>query len=102
MIALYRFIFYNIWFFSYPQVARGRLAVQMEEEKLDSLIFQYRKQLGMRNLEFMSISGMTHLIEVILLINSDWTISAYVKMQKQGSPVIVYAFSCHSFTSIFP
>lgn len=102
MIALYRFIFHNVWFFSHPQVARGHLAVRMEGEKLDSLISQYRKQLGMRNLEFMSVSGATHLIEVILLINSDRTFSSYVKMQNLGSPIIVYAFSWHSFTSIFP
>lgn len=34
-------------------------------EKLDSLITLYRKQLGMRKLEFVSVLGTTHLIEVI-------------------------------------
>ncbi|RWR91908.1 DNA mismatch repair protein MSH3 [Cinnamomum micranthum f. kanehirae] len=48
----------------FPEVARGRTAVQMAKEKLDLLIGQYRKQLGMRNLEFMSVSGSTHLIEL--------------------------------------
>lgn len=37
------------------------------EEKLNSLIAQYRKQLGIRNLEFMCVSGITHLIEVTFL-----------------------------------
>lgn len=46
------------------QVASGRTAVQIAREKLDLLIGQYKKQLGMRNLEFMSVSGSTHLIEV--------------------------------------
>lgn len=50
------------------QVARARKAVQSAKEELDSLITMCRKQLGMRNLEFMSVSGTTHLIEVGLLI----------------------------------
>lgn len=37
----------------------------MAQEKLDSLIDVYRKQLGMRKLEFMNVSGTTHLIEVV-------------------------------------
>ena len=39
----------------------------MAVEQLDSLIGLYRKQLGIRNLEFMSVSGLTHLIEVVEL-----------------------------------
>lgn len=39
----------------------------MAKEKLDSLIDLYRKRLGMRKLEFMSVSGITHLIEVVEL-----------------------------------
>lgn len=50
------------------QVARARKAVQSAKEELDSLINMCRKQLGMRNLEFMSVSGITHLIEVGQLI----------------------------------
>lgn len=37
----------------------------MAKKKLDSLISLYRKQLGMRKLEFISVSGTTHLIEVV-------------------------------------
>lgn len=40
----------------------------MAVEQLDSLIGLYRKNLGMRNLEFLSVSGITHLIEVINFI----------------------------------
>lgn len=36
----------------------------MAEHKLDLLILEYRKQLGMRNLEFKTVAGTTHLIEV--------------------------------------
>ncbi|XP_031261305.1 DNA mismatch repair protein MSH3 [Pistacia vera] len=48
----------------FAEVARARKAVQLAKEELDSLISLYRKQLGMRNLEFMSVSGTTHLIEL--------------------------------------
>ncbi|XLS71541.1 hypothetical protein HN51_028406 [Arachis hypogaea] len=48
----------------FPEVTRARKAFQMEEEQLNSLIGLYRKRLGMRNLEFMSVSGITHLIEL--------------------------------------
>ncbi|KAA8533740.1 hypothetical protein F0562_031257 [Nyssa sinensis] len=48
----------------FPEVARARKAVQLAKEKLDSLIGLYRKQLGMWKLEFMSVSGTTHLIEM--------------------------------------
>ncbi|KAL4357775.1 hypothetical protein AHAS_Ahas09G0220400 [Arachis hypogaea] len=48
----------------FPEVTRARKAFQMEEEQLNSLIVLYRKRLGMRKLEFMSVSGITHLIEL--------------------------------------
>nr|XP_025674572.1 DNA mismatch repair protein MSH3 isoform X2 [Arachis hypogaea] len=48
----------------FPEVTRARKAFQMEEEQLNSLIGLYRKRLGMRKLEFMSVSGITHLIEL--------------------------------------
>lgn len=48
----------------FSEVARARKAVQSAKEELDSLITMCRKQLGMRNLEFMSVSGTTHLIEL--------------------------------------
>lgn len=43
---------------------RARKDFQMAVEQLDSLIDLYRKWLGMRNLEFMCVAGVTHLIEV--------------------------------------
>ncbi|KAK4793037.1 hypothetical protein SAY86_023472 [Trapa natans] len=48
----------------FPEVARARKAVQTAKEELDSLIVLYRKQLGLPNLEFFSVSGSTHLIEL--------------------------------------
>lgn len=49
---------------TYGQVARARTAVKLAKEKLDSLIDLFRKKLGVRNLEFMNVSGITNLIEV--------------------------------------
>jgi DNA mismatch repair protein MSH3 len=40
------------------------VAVEMAKRKLDILIVEYRKQLGMRNLEYKTIAGTTYLIEV--------------------------------------
>ncbi|CAN1264859.1 DNA mismatch repair protein MSH3 [Linum perenne] len=48
----------------FSEVAKARKAVQLAEEKLDSLLPLYRKQLCARKLEFISVSGITHLIEL--------------------------------------
>ncbi|XP_004308095.1 PREDICTED: DNA mismatch repair protein MSH3 [Fragaria vesca subsp. vesca] len=58
----------------FPEVAKARKEVQLANEKLNSLIGLYRKQLGMRKLEFMSVSGTTHLIElaVDVKVPSNW------------------------------
>ncbi|XP_020079711.1 DNA mismatch repair protein MSH3 isoform X1 [Ananas comosus] len=48
----------------FPEVARGHIAVKMETEKLHLLLPQYQRQLHLRNLEFKTISGTTHLIEL--------------------------------------
>ncbi|TVU16653.1 hypothetical protein EJB05_40228, partial [Eragrostis curvula] len=48
----------------FPEVAAGHVAIEMAKQKLDLLIVEYRKQLGMRDLEFKSVSGTTHLIEL--------------------------------------
>ncbi|KAK8966146.1 DNA mismatch repair protein MSH3 [Platanthera guangdongensis] len=55
-------------------VASGQIAVQITKEKLDSLIIQYQKELGMRNLDFTSVSGVTHLIELSAdaMVPSNW------------------------------
>lgn len=49
------------------QINAARTKVNQANEKLDLLIGLYRKQLKNKNLEFMSVSGTTHLIEVIKL-----------------------------------
>ncbi|KAG2263193.1 hypothetical protein Bca52824_070272 [Brassica carinata] len=48
----------------FPELAEARQAVLAVREKLDSLIVSYRKKLSNRNLEFLEVSGITHLIEV--------------------------------------
>lgn len=48
----------------FPEVTTARKAFQMAVEHLDSLIDLYRKRLGMRKLEYMCVSGVTHLIEL--------------------------------------
>lgn len=48
----------------FPELAEARQAVLAVREKLDSLIVSYRKKLANRNLEFLEVSGITHLIEV--------------------------------------
>ncbi|KAL8126117.1 hypothetical protein AgCh_013416 [Apium graveolens] len=48
----------------FSEVGEARRKVQCTKEKLDLLINSYRKQLGKRNLEFTSVSGTTHLIEL--------------------------------------
>ncbi|XP_030536580.1 DNA mismatch repair protein MSH3 [Rhodamnia argentea] len=48
----------------FPEVTAARKSVRVAKERLESLIVMYQKQLRMRNLEFMSVSGTTHLIEL--------------------------------------
>ncbi|ONK79683.1 uncharacterized protein A4U43_C01F8980 [Asparagus officinalis] len=76
----------------FPEVAKGRIAVQVAKEKLDLLIVQYRKQLGMRNLEFMSVSGTTHLIEVPIdaRVPSNWVkVSSTKKTNRYHTPEVL-------------
>ncbi|KAK8951905.1 DNA mismatch repair protein MSH3 [Platanthera zijinensis] len=65
---------FNVSSGQFPEVASGQIAVQIMKEKLDSLIIQYRKELGMRNLDFTSVSGVTHLIELSAdaMVPSNW------------------------------
>ncbi|KAL2476807.1 DNA mismatch repair protein MSH3 [Abeliophyllum distichum] len=52
----------------FPEVQmKTRSKFQLANEKLDQLIGLYRKQLRMHNLEFLNVSGVTHLIEILLL-----------------------------------
>ncbi|KAL1822754.1 hypothetical protein ACET3Z_009532 [Daucus carota] len=58
----------------FSEVGEARKKVQCAKEKLDLLINSYRKQLGKRNLEFTSVSGTTHLIELPadVKVPSEW------------------------------
>ncbi|XP_074282141.1 DNA mismatch repair protein MSH3 isoform X1 [Silene latifolia] len=48
----------------FAEVSEARMKVEVANEKLESLICLYRKQLKMHKLDFMSVSGTTHLIEL--------------------------------------
>ncbi|KAJ1273530.1 hypothetical protein BS78_06G288000 [Paspalum vaginatum] len=48
----------------FPEVAEGHANVEVVNHKLNLLIMEYRKQLGTRSLEFKSVAGTTHLIEL--------------------------------------
>ncbi|KAH9618989.1 hypothetical protein KSS87_018300 [Heliosperma pusillum] len=48
----------------FAEISEARAKVEMANEKLNSLICLYRKQLKMHKLNFMSVSGTTHLIEL--------------------------------------
>ncbi|KAL2459897.1 DNA mismatch repair protein MSH3 [Abeliophyllum distichum] len=59
----------------FPEVqTKTRTKFQLANEKLDQLIGLYRKQLRMHNLEFLNVSGVTHLIELPLDVKvpSNW------------------------------
>lgn len=78
----------------FSEVARARKAVQSAKEELDSLINMCRKQLGMRNLEFMSVSGITHLIELPanFKVPLNWVkVNSTKKMIRYHSPEVLTA-----------
>ncbi|KAM1783770.1 hypothetical protein FF1_041896 [Malus domestica] len=78
----------------FPEVAKARKEVQLANEKLDSLISLYRKQLGMRKLEFLSVSGTTHLIELTLDVKvpSNWVkINSTKKTVRYHPPEVLTA-----------
>ncbi|CAO2044280.1 unnamed protein product [Urochloa humidicola] len=58
----------------FPEVAEGHVNVEMANHKLDLLIVEYRKQLGIRNLEFKTVAGTSHLIELPIdrRVPSNW------------------------------
>lgn len=58
----------------FPEVGEAQMSVQVAKDKLDSLIVSYRKLLRMSKLEFMSVSGTTHLIEMSsdARVPTDW------------------------------
>ncbi|KAG9140711.1 hypothetical protein Leryth_006910 [Lithospermum erythrorhizon] len=55
---------FNVSDGKFAEVAEARMKVEVANEKLDLLISEYRKQLNIRSLEFTSVSGVTHLIEL--------------------------------------
>lgn len=78
----------------FPKVARARKEAQSAREKLDSLITLYRKHLGMRKLEFTSVSGTTHLIELALDVKvpSNWVkVNSTKKTVRYHPPEILAA-----------
>ncbi|KAJ8554450.1 hypothetical protein K7X08_025128 [Anisodus acutangulus] len=78
----------------FPEVAEGTRRVELANEKLDSLIFVYRKQLHIRNLEYMSVAGITHLIELPLdtKVPPDWVkVNSTKKVIRYHPPEILVA-----------
>uniref|UniRef100_A0A0A0L5V6 DNA mismatch repair protein n=1 Tax=Cucumis sativus TaxID=3659 RepID=A0A0A0L5V6_CUCSA len=78
----------------FPKVARARKEAQSAREKLDALITFYRKQLGMRKLEFTSVSGTTHLIELAIDVKvpSQWVkINSTKKTVRYHPPEVLAA-----------
>ncbi|XP_078427460.1 homolog of DNA mismatch repair protein MSH3 isoform X2 [Wolffia australiana] len=76
----------------FPDIMASQAACRLAEERLDSLITQYRKQLGMRNLEFTSVSGTTHLIELPVekKVPADWVrVSSTKKSNRYHPPEVL-------------
>ncbi|KAG6411331.1 hypothetical protein SASPL_129411 [Salvia splendens] len=69
--------FHNLFIVSdgnFSEVASAKTKVQLANEMLHELLLQYHKQLRMHNLEFTTVSGVAHLIELSLdvKIPSHW------------------------------
>ncbi|XP_075494958.1 LOW QUALITY PROTEIN: DNA mismatch repair protein MSH3-like [Primulina tabacum] len=78
----------------FPEVSAATTNIQLANEKLDELKHQYRKQLRMSNLEFSSVSGITHLIEVTsdAKVPSDWIkVNSTKKTIRYHPPEVVNA-----------
>ncbi|PKA58023.1 DNA mismatch repair protein MSH3 [Apostasia shenzhenica] len=85
---------FNISAGQFHEVASGQIAVELAKEKLDSLIIHCRKQLGIRNLNFTSVSGITHLIELSsdARVPSNWVmINSTKKMVRYHPPEVLAA-----------
>uniref|UniRef100_K3Z3D0 DNA mismatch repair protein MSH3 n=1 Tax=Setaria italica TaxID=4555 RepID=K3Z3D0_SETIT len=73
-------------------VAEGHVNVEMAQHKLELLIIEYRKQLGMSNLEFKTVAGTTHLIELPVdrRVPSNWVkINSTKKTIRYHTPEIL-------------
>ncbi|KAJ3693010.1 hypothetical protein LUZ60_012105 [Juncus effusus] len=78
----------------FPEVATGKINVEIAKEKLNSLISQYKRQLKMSNLEFKTISGTSHLIELDsdVKVPSTWSkISSTKKSTRYHPPEVLRA-----------
>ncbi|KAI3815810.1 hypothetical protein L1987_15492 [Smallanthus sonchifolius] len=78
----------------FEEVATARTKVKQEKEKLDLLIGLYRKQLKNQKLEFMSVSGMTHLIELPVDVKapSNWVkVNSTKKAIRYHAPEVLVA-----------
>lgn len=65
----------------FEQVEKCKAAVQAAELHLDSLLPEYRKLLRIQNLQYLSVSGNTHLIEVVSqLVSLIALITAVIKI----------------------
>ncbi|PNT62187.1 DNA mismatch repair protein MSH3 isoform X2 [Brachypodium distachyon] len=76
----------------FPEVAEGHVTVEMAKRKLDLLIVEYRKQLGMRNLEYKTVAGTTYLIELPVdrRVPSNWMkVNSTKKTIRYHTPEIV-------------
>ncbi|KAK1419429.1 hypothetical protein QVD17_28596 [Tagetes erecta] len=78
----------------FEEIAIARANVKQAKEKLDLLIGLYRKQLKMQNLEFMSVSGTPHLIELPLDVQvpSNWVkVNSTKKAIRYHAPEVLVA-----------
>ncbi|XP_069152332.1 DNA mismatch repair protein MSH3 isoform X4 [Solanum lycopersicum] len=78
----------------FPEVAEGTRRVELANEKLDSLIVMHRKQLHIHKLEYTSVAGITHLIELPLntKVPRDWVkVNSTKKAIRYHSPEVLVA-----------
>ncbi|KAI5056606.1 hypothetical protein GOP47_0028424 [Adiantum capillus-veneris] len=78
----------------FPMVEKCKTAVQVAERHLDSLLPPYRKLLRVHNLQYLSVSGSTHLIEVPAMqkVPEEWVkISSTKKTNRYHPPEVLRA-----------
>lgn len=78
----------------FQEIAKARNKVKQAKDKLDLLINIYRKQLKNQKLEFMSVSGTTHLIElpVDVKVPSNWVkVNSTKKATRYHAPEVLTA-----------
>ncbi|GLJ42692.1 hypothetical protein SUGI_0885110 [Cryptomeria japonica] len=78
----------------FPEVAKCRAAVRAAEKLLDSFLPAFQKQLKLPNLEYLSVSGITHLIELpsATRVPSNWIkVSSTKKSNRYHPPEVLEA-----------